>query len=374
VSAVLEEQSDMGVFRGGGDGLIDVKCEYAPNGQLAALIDDNGNRSEWTYDAHGRKIFEVKGLSDDPPGLADRVDGPSTMTWTFNADGALASMTKEDGATLSYDYDGAKRLTAVKKGSTTLQSFEYDGVGRQTESMDTNTTSTNSDDATATRYYDSLGRGVEETLKIGSGGTLRAVTTDYTGERRSSLVYPNGRRVDYSCHAGGALDTISDNGAGGDPIGEYDYIGGRTLRRKMRNGVNLDLRDGSGTRYDSAGLPTRWAHLDTNEQGSPVVIGFEYGYDCGGNKLYQRSLHDPLDSQRYAYDSAERLAAYSRGWFGSGFFSARRGHDPGQGDLRLPGGAPLTREHVDSPRGDRETPPRPPRSTKRAKARRAARQ
>ncbi|HUT26277.1 MAG TPA: hypothetical protein VM492_18255, partial [Sumerlaeia bacterium] len=48
------------------------------------LIDDNGNRSEWTCDAHGRKIFEVKGLSDDPPGIADRVDGPSTMTWTFN--------------------------------------------------------------------------------------------------------------------------------------------------------------------------------------------------------------------------------------------------------------------------------------------------
>ena len=119
----------------------------------------------------------------------------------------------------------------------------------------------------------------------------------------------------------GALDTISDNGVGGDPIAEYDYIGGRTLRRKMRNGVNLDLRDGSATRYDNAGLPTRWAHLDTKEQGSPVVIGFEYGYDPGGNKLYQRSLHDPLDSQRYAYDSAERLAAYSRSWFGEGDYA-----------------------------------------------------
>ncbi|NQU43123.1 hypothetical protein HQ520_07545 [bacterium] len=48
------------------------------------------------------------------------------------------------------------------------------------------------------------------------------------------------------------------------------------------------------------------------------MIGFEHEYDAAGNKRYQRSLHDPLDSQRYAYDSASRLLAYSRGFFGVG--------------------------------------------------------
>jgi len=32
-------------------------------------------------------------------------------------------------------------------------------------------------------------------------------------------------------HAGDMLDTARDNSVGGDPIAEYDYIGGRTLRR-----------------------------------------------------------------------------------------------------------------------------------------------
>ncbi|NQU43127.1 RHS repeat-associated core domain-containing protein, partial [bacterium] len=66
------------------------------------------------------------------------------------------------------------------------------------------------------------------------------------------------------------------------------------------------------------GRPLRWAHLDTNQQGDPVLIGFEHEYDAAGNKRYQRSLHDPFDSQRYTYDSASRLMSYSRGFFGVG--------------------------------------------------------
>jgi len=46
-----------------------------------------------------------------------------------------------------------------------------------------------------------------------------------------------------------------------------------------------------------------------------MKIGFEHIYDRAGNKLTQRSLHDPLDSQRYACDSANRLTAFSRGHF-----------------------------------------------------------
>ena len=49
--------------------------------------------------------------------------------------------------------------------------------------------------------------------------------------------------------------------------------------------------------------------------GCPVKIGFEYQYDGAGNKLYQRSLHDPDDSQQYSYDSANRLTGFVRGPF-----------------------------------------------------------
>ena len=68
-------------------------------------------------------------------------------------------------------------------------------------------------------------------------------------------------------------------------IVRYEYIGGRTLKREMANGVDLDMRDGAGgTLYDALGRPTEWKHLDTNQAGDPLAIGFSYGYDRVGNK------------------------------------------------------------------------------------------
>ena len=47
-------------------------------------------------------------------------------------------------------------------------------------------------------------------------------------------------------------------------------------------------------------------------------MGWERSYDRGGNAIAQRSLHDAKDSQRYAYDAAARLTAFSRGDFATG--------------------------------------------------------
>ena len=139
------------------------------------------------------------------------------------------------------------------------------------------------------------------------------MTYDYTSTRRSAMTYPNDRQLDYAYHDfGGPLETLSDNGP--SEIVRYEYIGGRTLKREMANGVDLDMRDGAGgTLYDALGRPTEWKHLDSNQN---VVIGFSYGYDRVGNKRWQRVLHDTRDSQRYAYDSASRLTAFVRGDFG----------------------------------------------------------
>jgi RHS repeat-associated protein len=82
--------------------------------------------------------------------------------------------------------------------------------------------------------------------------------------------------------------------------------------------VDLDSRDGSGTIYDGLGRPLEWRHKNVST--GATVIGFEYAYDRAGNRLMQRSIHDPLDSQRYAYDSASRLVATSRGQYPEGDF------------------------------------------------------
>jgi hypothetical protein len=93
---------------------------------------------------------------------------------------------------------------------------------------------------------------------------------------------------------------------------EYDYIGNRTLVRAMQNGIDLDMRDGSGTYYDGLGRPEYYRHIDTNDATPPVVIGFEYAYDRAGNKTMQDSTHHSVDDQDYYYDSSYRLNEYER--------------------------------------------------------------
>ena len=61
------------------------------------------------------------------------------------------------------------------------------------------------------------------------------------------------------------------------------------------------------------GRPLRWAHRDTGQVGSPIVVGFESEYGAPGNKLMQRVLHDTPASQLYRYDAASRLITYVRG-------------------------------------------------------------
>ena len=106
------------------------------------------------------------------------------------------------------------------------------------------------------------------------------------------------------------MDEVRNHGGGA--IARYDTIGSRVLRRFLANGVHLDLRSGSGTYYNSAGLPTYWPHLDTNQLGSPPSTHFESTYDAMGNKYYHTPQHNFPDSQSYIYDSSYRLTFYER--------------------------------------------------------------
>jgi len=87
----------------GGDGLITVRYEYDVAGRLTALIDDNGNETDWQYDSQGRKISETKGSEAGPVRSGDheaaarsiaadcrhaRACKPSTVWWYVRPVGA----------------------------------------------------------------------------------------------------------------------------------------------------------------------------------------------------------------------------------------------------------------------------------------------
>ena len=312
--------------QGGGDGIITTKYEYDPNGMMSALIDDNGNKSVWVFDNQNRKTAEAKGYYT-APALADRKDAATTISWTYSSGGSVATQTKEDGTVLAYTYDTHGRLTQIDVTATsgvigtTEQRFLYDGLGRRMASFDNNDPATTNDDAVATWRYDSLGRQVEETLQVGANNTTQAITADYKGARKSSLVYPNGRGVHYSYHDGAALRDISDDATHENPIVTYEYIGGRVITKSLQNGLLLDMRGDLGD-FDDLGRPSTyaWGYIyDSAEPPDPpeyevdTKMSFTYAYDRAGNKTQQYLWPNVNDSQRYAYDSANRLTAYNRG-------------------------------------------------------------
>ena len=156
-----------------------------------------------------------------------------------------------------------------------------------------------------------------------ANNTTQAVTTNYAGTRKSSLVYPNGRGIHYSYHDGGPLESISDTADHANPIVTYEYIGGRTITKMMQNGILLDMRGDLGS-FDDLGRPSTYAwgyiYNDADPEDPPeyevdTKMSFVYGYDRAGNKTLQYLWPNVNDSQRYAYDSANRLTAYNRGTY-----------------------------------------------------------
>ena len=73
-----------------------VAYHYDANGMLAALIDDNGNKTVWTYDCRNLKKAEAKGYTVAP---ALRIGSSGTARYT------------------SMDYAGARRSKLVYPNS-----------------------------------------------------------------------------------------------------------------------------------------------------------------------------------------------------------------------------------------------------------------
>ena len=117
----------------------------------------------------------------------------------------ILALFSDDGGQLT-DINVTDRAQSVV--GTTQQMFYYNGLGQRMMATDNNQPEATDDDVTARWHYDTLGRQVEETLKIGATGAVRAVSTCYAGEHRSRLIYPNTRMIGYTYHPSGAANRL----------------------------------------------------------------------------------------------------------------------------------------------------------------------
>jgi YD repeat-containing protein len=260
---VSEDLRNGGIGLGTATSQIALSHTYDGNGRLASLTDSTGNTYRYQYDSLNRVVTET--FPDN-----------TTKTYTYDHNNNTRTVTDNNGTTWTNTYDNVDRLTATSVTrsvgviGTTSNTFQYDGVHRKTRLADNNDPLDPASASTLGLAYDSLGRVVEETqngLAVDSGWTAHA--------RRTSLAYPNGRRVDFAFDLLERIQGVQDHGAATGLAG-YSYMGpGRVIQRSYQNGTRLTYLNAAGTvdtGYDALRRTVARNDLRTNNS---VIVGFD---------------------------------------------------------------------------------------------------
>ena len=174
-------------------------------------------------------------------------------------------------------------------------------------------------------------------------GAVDVATTPYVqytysspsnGSRLASMVYPNGRTIDYNYsganlnsaldNAIGRLDSISDGANSGDPgqvLEQYSYLGLSTViaRNHPQTNINLTYLGSSGS-VGSGG--DQYPGLDQfgrivnqnwiNSNTGAFIQDIFYSYDANSNSTGAYNRMDNAYSQYFTYDPLNRLSSYTQ--------------------------------------------------------------
>jgi YD repeat-containing protein len=209
------------------DGRITTIAEWDGNGRLVRQTDDKSNATRYTYDELNRLLTETF------------ADGEARR-FIYDKDDHVTVYQDPNGSTQTCVYDAGDLVTSCDYSpgpgivGTTRTTCEYDGMGRPTRCTDNNDPSSTLDDSVIECDWDSLGRPLEQLQNN------RPVTLEWFGaDRRTAMIYPNGRRLLWTYDPLDRVKTIQDQGAA-TPIARYDYLGpARLLERTLQNGVRL---------------------------------------------------------------------------------------------------------------------------------------
>lgn len=275
---------------------------------------DGGTATTTIMDARGNIVELRHHRGGTPSGAYD------AMTYTWTADGQLATATDAAGNTWSYEYDFRGRRVVVDDPDAGTSTMSYDAAGQVTESTDGR-------GQAASHAYDPLGRMIS--LEDGDGTVLAEWVYDTLakGQLTSATSYVDGHA--YSSVVYGYDDgyrplgqTISIPAVEGALAGEYTAY--RTYH--VDGSVEYEWRP------QVAGLSGETALYVYNASGAPARLG--------GHRAYVVNTHySPFgDVEQYVLDA---LAGFSQQFSyeeGTGRLSRvrvhREGADPADVDVR----------------------------------------
>ena len=226
-----------------------------------------------------------------------------TATFTYFADGSMASATDARGASQTFTYDLRHLITGVTFGvpggvaATSNISIGYDSVGNKTSMTDglgsmTYAYNTNSELTSETRNF------------TGVGSYTMNYAYNLAGQL-SSITNPWGAQVAYYYDKTGRPTSIGGSGY----LGVSAYVNLITYRSfgmksmAYNNGRTLSIQ------YDTRLRPTQW--------NIPGVMGWNYAYhyfgENTGRVMYAQNINDSTLDRSYDYDHLGRLTSSHSG-------------------------------------------------------------
>jgi RHS repeat-associated protein len=274
------------------------------NAARLTSVSTGDSRASWTYDADGNVASATDGASRSvsyeytTDGLLEAsVDKLGNRTeFTYTDDGLPESVTTPRGNTTSFEYDAQGNQVAVVSPSGAREERTYDAAGRVLTITDPRGhASTDPERYTARFAYDDADRITALTLP-GSGGTERYTYDAYgqvetftdAAERTTSYAYDIPGRLEEVTRPGGATTAYAFDDAG--------------------NVASVTAPDGGRTSYtyDEADRPLTAVTARGNADGAdPEDFTWAFGYDEAGQNT---TVTDPLDqTTAYEYDADGRI-------------------------------------------------------------------
>lgn len=224
---------------------------YTPNGKQASVIDANGNKTAYGWDAYDRQSF-FGYPSTTSPGAASTTDFEQ---YNYDNNGNRTWFRKRDGRGITYFYDALNRLTSKTyaydgacqlpyictnppSGAVRGVYYSYDLRGLQTYARFDGAIGTDN----VHSIYDGLGRLTASTTTMGSASRTLSYQYDLAGNR-TRVTHPDGTAFGYDYDNLRRLSFLRD-GAGNQLEMTAYYDNG--ARRWLGQGAN-----GTGYAYDN---------------------------------------------------------------------------------------------------------------------------
>ncbi len=191
-----------------------TKLDYDARGNLLQVTDANNHTHRYEYDRNNRATKEVRPLGQ-------------AIVSNYDAAGRLASQTDPNGNKGVFTYDDANRLTQIKQYSAAntlvrTVSYSLDDAGNLVAWSDTD--HTRSQSSSAVLAYDEANRKTGETVTYPAGNTMSYGYGYSLAGKKTSLLWPDNTKIDYSYTNHGELETVTIPGEGTISVNQFQWL------------------------------------------------------------------------------------------------------------------------------------------------------